>query len=625
MKQYIFILAMLMQAFAINAQKNNGIRELMQYLEKEYPEGVTYRAIRANNDLWEDWAWKKEYDNTKDHSSVRYRMQLLKDTVLQYFVEASANAVACHHQQTPNGTEDNISYAVALANNGDDDPTLVNAFYDYHYNADENASFYYRPDRNFCILDVKYGNTTEVPSSRKVLDFKPIKPMVEKIAQSFGGQAYKASYRYNVLKDPLADGTVITHGKEDESGKMNAHYFTGGDRIDVIEGACSGTLYVIPEEKADEAAHTLNRQVMQYLQSHNDQQYMFDYSNQEQKKTTLRSWVHVVPPYGTEKSTPEHLFARIDSLGRYTILFIDYVDSTFALPRGYETMLSYDHGKIERVPDYTKPTVEKRQKPFENLLEKFVRELGIDGLFVTRTELIGGRHPKTICTYQSNVDKKTIDEIRRKLAKSPLGNILHKETHTAMGDTLELTAEEKASKRYSADQHLVCKFYGKDNQQNAYMKYLITQADSSLYEMPFDTRWVDKYIAQMKDSAWVQEHPIVYEYGDKKDPSSMGRVEGRLYDFAFTNADCQKKLGILHQNMYTHLFSNKNQSYDIVIEQNRTRITDKILFWNDQTANQYRLLIIDRVEGKFLIPEDWPNILTYKYGKKTYLKPASKK
>ena len=625
MKQYIFILAMLMQAFAINAQKNNGIRELMQYLEKEYPEGVTYRAIRANNDLWEDWAWKKEYDNTKDHSSVRYRMQLLKDTVLQYFVEASANAVACHHQQTPNGTEDNISYAVALANNDDDDPTLVNAFYDYHYNADENASFYYRPDRNFCILDVKYGNTTEVPSSRKVLDFKPIKPMVEKIAQSFGGQAYKASYRYNVLKDPLADGTVITHGKEDESGKMNAHYFTGGDRIDVIEGACSGTLYVIPEEKADEAAHTLNRQVMQYLQSHNDQQYMFDYSNQEQKKTTLRSWVHVVPPYGTEKSTPEHLFARIDSLGRYTILFIDYVDSTFALPRGYETMLSYDHVKIERVPDYTKPTVEKRQKPFENLLEKFVRELGIDGLFVTRTELIGGRHPKTICTYQSNVDKKTIDEIRRKLAKSPLGNILHKETHTAMGDTLELTAEEKASKRYSADQHLVCKFYGKDNQQNAYMKYLITQADSSLYEMPFDTRWVDKYIAQMKDSACVQEHPIVYEYGNKKDPSSMGRVEGRLYDFAFTNADCQKKLGILHQNMYTHLFSNKNQSYDIVIEQNRIRITDKILFRNDQTANQYRLLIIDRVEGKFLIPEDWPNILTYKYGKKTYLKPASKK
>ena len=625
MKQYIFILAMLMQAFAINAQKNNGIRELMQYLEKEYPEGVTYRAIRANNDLWEDWAWKKEYDNTKDHSSVRYRMQLLKDTVLQYFVEASANAVACHHQQTPNGTEDNISYAVALANNDDDDPTLVNAFYDYHYNADENASFYYRPDRNFCILDVKYGNTTEVPSSRKVLDFKPIKPMVEKIAQSFGGQAYKASYRYNVLKDPLADGTVITHGKEDESGKMNAHYFTGGDRIDVIEGACSGTLYVIPEEKADEAAHTLNRQVMQYLQSHNDQQYMFDYSNQEQKKTTLRSWVHVVPPYGTEKSTPEHLFARIDSLGRYTILFIDYVDSTFALPRGYETMLSYDHGKIERVPDYTKPTVEKRQKPFENLLEKFVRELGIDGLFVTRTELIGGTHHKPICTYQSNVDKKTIDEIRRKLAKSPLGNILHKETHTAMGDTLELTAEEKASKRYSADQHLVCKFYGKDNQQNAYMKYLITQADSSLYEMPFDTRWVDKYIAQMKDSACVQEHPIVYEYGNKKDPSSMGRVEGRLYDFAFTNADCQKKLGILHQNMYTHLFSNKNQSYDIVIEQNRIRITDKILFRNDQTANQYRLLIIDRVEGKFLIPEDWPNILTYKYGKKTYLKPASKK
>lgn len=624
MKQYIFILAMLMQAFAINAQKNNGIRELMQHLEKDYPEGITYKAIRGDDALWEDWSWKKVYDNTKDHSSVRYRMQLLKDSVLQYFVETSANAVACHHQQTPNGTEDNISYALALANNGDDEPFLVNGLYDYHYNADENASFCYRPDRNSCILNVEYGNDTEVPSSGKVIDFKPIKPMVEKIAQSFGGQAYKASYRYNVLKDPLADGTVITHGKEDESGKMNAHYFTGGDRIDVIEGACSGTLYIIPKEKADEAAHTLNRQVIQYLQSHNDQEYDFDCSNREQKKLTLRSW-RIIAPYGTEESTPEHLLARMDSLGRYTILFIDHVDSTFTLPRGYETMLSYDHGKIERVPDYTKPIVEKRQKTFENLLEKFVRELGIDSLFVTRTELIGGRHRKTICTSQASVDKKTIDEIRRKLAKNPFGNILHRETHTALGDTLELTAEEKASKRYNADQHLVCKFYGKDNQQNAYMKYLITAADTSLYEMPFDTRWVDKYIAQMKDSACVQEHPIVYEYGNKKDPSSMGKVEGRLYDFAFTNADCQKKLGILYQNMYVHLFNNKNQSYDIVIEQKRTRFTDKILLWNDQTANQYRLLIIDRVEGKFLIPEDWPNILTYKYGKKTYLKPASKK
>ena len=609
MKQYIFILAMLMQAFAIHAQKNNGIRELMQHLEKDYPEGITYSAIRAN-------------DNTKDHSSVRYRMQLLKDSVLQYFVEASANAVACHHQQTPNGTEDNISYAVALANE-DDEPTLVNAFYDYHYNADENASFYYRPDRNFCILNVEYGNTTEVPSSGKVLDFKPIKPMVEKIAKALGAQEYKASYRYNTQKDPLAY-TIYHGGGNDSQGNWKPE-FVGGDRIDVIEGACSGTLYIIPKENADVAAVTLHQQVMQYLQSHKEEQYMYDYTNQEQKKLTLRSWVHVVPPYGTEESTPEHLLARMDSLGRYTILFIDHVDSTFTLPEGYETMLSYDHGKIERVPDYTKPTVEKRQKPFENLLEKFVRELGIDGLFVTRTELIGGRHPKTICTSQASVDKKTIDEIRRKLAKSPLGNILHKETHTALGDTLELTAEEKASERYSADQHLVCKFYGKDNQQNAYMKYLITQADSSLYEMPFDTRWVDKYIAQMKDSACVQEHPIVYEYGNRKDPSSMGRVEGRLYDFAVTNADWQKKLAIFHVGMYKQIFSNKNQSYDIVIDQNRIRITDKILLWNNQTANQYRLLIIDRVEGKFLIPEDWHNILTYKYGKKTYLKPASKK
>ena len=63
----------------------------------------------------------------------------------------------------------------------------------------------------------------------------------------------------------------------------------------MIEGSCSGTLYIIPQEKADEAAHTLHRQVMQYLQSHKDQQYMYDYTNQEQKKLTLRSWDNFVP------------------------------------------------------------------------------------------------------------------------------------------------------------------------------------------------------------------------------------------------------------------------------------------------------------------------------------------
>lgn len=622
MKQYIFILAMLMQAIATNAQKNNGIRQLMQHLEKDYPEGITYSAIRANDNLWEDWRWKKEYDNTKDLPIVRYRMQLLKDTVLQYFVEASANAIACHHQQTPNGAEDNISYALALANE-DNEPTLVNAFYDYHYNADENASFYYRPDRNFCTLNVEYGNTTEVPSCGKVLDFKPVKPLVEKIAKALGAQAYKASYRYNTQKDPL-DFTIYHGGIHDSLGNWKPE-FVGGDRTNVIEGSCSGTLYIIPQEKADEAAHTLHRQVMQYLQSHKDQQYMYDYTNQEQKKLTLRSWDHFAPPYGTEEATPEHLFAKKDSLGRYTILFIDCVDSTFALPKGYETMLSYDHGKIERVPDYMKQVVEKTRNPFENLLQVFVRELGLGDLRGTRTELIGGRHPRNIYTYHSEIDKKTVDEIRNRLAKSPLGNILHRETHTALGDTLELTAEEKASQRYSADQHLVCKFYGKDNQQNAYMQYIVTHTDTSLYEMPFDTRWVDKYIAQLKDSACVQEHPIVYEYGNKADPSSRGRVEGRLFDFAFTYPDKQKKLIIFYNSLYNHVFSNKSQSYDIVIEQNRTRITDKILFWHDQIADQYRLLVIDRVEGKFLIPEEWHNILSYEYGKKKYLKPTSQK
>jgi hypothetical protein len=33
----------------------------------------------------------------------------------------------------------------------------------------------------------------------------------------------------------------------------------------------------------------------------------------------------------------------------------------------------------------------------------------------------------------------------------------------------------------------------------------------------------------LKDSAYIEEHEVHYEYGKKSDPSSMGKVSGRLY------------------------------------------------------------------------------------------------
>jgi hypothetical protein len=34
----------------------------------------------------------------------------------------------------------------------------------------------------------------------------------------------------------------------------------------------------------------------------------------------------------------------------------------------------------------------------------------------------------------------------------------------------------------------------------------------------------------------------------------------------------------------------------------------------------FQLLVIDHVDGKYLIPDEWWRITDYSYGKKTYLK-----
>ncbi len=48
-------------------------------------------------------------------------------------------------------------------------------------------------------------------------------------------------------------------------------------------------------------------------------------------------------------------------------------------------------------------------------------------------------------------------------------------------------------------------------------------------------------------------------------------------------------------------------------------ITDRIIALVNPETNQFALLCIDYVEGKYLIPEEWYRITSYKYGKKRSL------
>lgn len=47
--------------------------------------------------------------------------------------------------------------------------------------------------------------------------------------------------------------------------------------------------------------------------------------------------------------------------------------------------------------------------------------------------------------------------------------------------------------------------------------------------------------------------------------------------------------------------------------------TDRILVRFNSLKNEFQLLVIDHVDGKYLVPEEWYRIIDYKYGKKKYL------
>ena len=607
MRRYIFILTILMQALIIDAQNDNSIRQLIQYLEKNHPEELSNSTVnRTNDDIYEIWVWNKSFYTQRDKPIDRYHLQQLKDTIMQYFIDASADAVACHHLQTTNGTEDSIRYALSLSEDSRRTTKLVGDDRNFCYEGKEVALFYYYPQRKGeSRIEVRYSNSTDQESCGKVLDIKPVKPMIAKIAREFGGEAYPVSYSYNTQEDGLDHLTRYTYVSLDNT------QFEGGDRFKVLEGACSGILYIIPQEKADNAAITLHQELSNYLQSHRDRQFDYIY-DRGLKKTILFKTPNQGIKYSSPDVTHEHVYSKKDIFGRYTILFVDHVDSTFALPNDYETMLSYDHGKVERVPDYEKlqqvlPPVVSSEPFWGNTIYVFFKNNH------KRLEWIGGESYRTIQTIQSNIDRQSVNEIRRQLVNNPLVNIQHKESHTAEGDTLELTGEENSK----PIRHLLCKFYGKGDSLTAYMQVIIDQPNPSPHVMPFDTRWVDRFIAQMKDSACIEEHKVHYEYGKKLHPESMGKVDGRLY--VLTSANNLQKHAIFMDYMFNQTFSNRNQSFHIVLDESNVRITDRIIGWSDKKTNQFRLLCIDKVEGKYLIPEEWYNIISYRYGKKKYL------
>jgi hypothetical protein len=325
-------------------------------------------------------------------------------------------------------------------------------------------------------------------------------------------------------------------------------------------------------------------------------------------------------PYHPLRKFDTKILGRKDKLGRYTLLFVDHVDSTFALPQGYESMLSYDHGKIKYLP-YLSSDDEEAMDLFDGI----VKNLGLTRLRYyadpQRVEAIGGDTFRYIYTWQWEISRDSVNSIKKRIMNSSFPNMLYRETHTAEGDTLELTAESVNGRD---KKNAIFKFYGKGDRFTSFYQSIATYDNGKIAE-PFNTQWVNDFIQQMTDSAYIEEHEVHYEYGKKSDPSSMGKVSGRLYVQTIDKGLYYKFL----IPVYNHINDYPQQAFDIVETHKHDgkfnsfmRVTDRILCHKTFSSGKmdFQLLVIDHVDGKYLIPDEWWRITDYNYGKKTYLK-----
>lgn len=623
---------MMLNAVALHAQEMS-IPQLMEYLEKHYPEGMfgytnilqstsSSKNKREFKNKRESVRWTISYDKKTDKPIDKYHLELLKDSILRCFTHASETALSTYYQQTSNGTDDTIHYVVMLDSvdtsrfgNASDlpparerlqqigsttylsDHEYYHKFTYYHFSwGTEQASFTYLPGRDNCCIYVFYSHlvNTDNINDETEPDFQKIQAIVEKVSNVQGAENYDVSYRYT-SNDPLIN--------IDESTKE--HGFTG-------------RLYIVPKEQAESVANHLSRELKQYIKKEQDDNANYTFSK------LVRNWYQRIMYWDYDYQ----VHAQKDAFGRYGILVVDYVDGTRKFPAysdrrlEFGDILTYDHGKVTYVPSYEKLMDEHPeqapglQPSWFNRITRYLFDKDM-GHF-QREENIGGDTLRQIITWQWELNSDSLTSIKKRIINSPFTDILFKEIHTEEADTLELTAESVDG---GTKDNLICKFYSTGDTYTAFLQ-LITTIDTRKISEPFNTQWVNDFIQQMKDSACIEEYPVSYQYGKKSDPSSMGKVSGKLY---VVNVDNQmSQANVFMQQQMRHEAEHPNQTFHFVEDYkdftHYIRITDRILARISSLHGQFQLLCIDHVQGKYLIPEEWYNITDYKYGKKTYLK-----
>ena len=254
MKHYIFILAMLLNAVAIHAQEPMSIPQLMEYLEKNYPEGMYGGISNHSKTMHENISWGKSYERDKDKPIDKYHLELLKDSILQCFIHASETAIASLYQQTSNGTEDTIRYALALDTLGGNWELIQPEHRNFHYKSlptltytsdslsyhafsysslgsNESAEFVYLPGRDRCSIILRYHpKEKQIKGITDPIDMQPVQTMIERLSEAYGGVKYEVSYLY--------DWSI---------GDNNSWARRPALSEKIHEGSATGRLYVFPK------------------------------------------------------------------------------------------------------------------------------------------------------------------------------------------------------------------------------------------------------------------------------------------------------------------------------------------------------------------------------------------
>lgn len=621
-----------MLSLATYSQKDSELYKFMMHLNETYPEGVSTTIL---DDSHESYSWYYIYRSGANTLDDQILMLQLRDSIEQVLNDNANRASSFYHTQKSNGTSDTIRYTLQM--NASDNAIQAEK-------VNESFSLNYLPGKEYSELCINYFREWKTPMTDELVPCQPVKAILDDIAATYAIEQHRVKYAYNTSIDTLDnDGSLIGYGI-DSLGHNVRH--CSGSNPNVKEGSCSGNMYVFPHDKFDSILDEIAHQLFSFLQTQRDRKFDYLFT----KPTRYQIGLYGVGKQLDIMSAHSQIFkrpllpksdnglqgiwfirVRPDKYGNLVVLLIDDIQQTAALPLHYEHIIAYDHGRkklrVEGDPhtEYHFETPDAARFSIRFPSNHRMEYTGFFDVNIVRQQLQGGSDLWNTIYGETTMSEDSVALIRNKLTSHFAGNIQHTEKHTAEYDSLLMTV-------YKPDGWLRLVFqFGRDPRTTdryhldtkVIMKEMpSTKEHPNIPEIP-NMSWLDSIIDSLQQRGDTRMYPITYEYGQKGKPETTGTVGGRLYVVqSASEEDYEAKQHFIGRQYSTYLTRHHNQTFDIIDDYRlqTTRFSDYRLVRYDDKARQIQFLFVDDVEGKYMIPEEWYHIVSYKYGKKKYVK-----